>query len=141
MNPEKEGSYMPSSSFNAYSSDTVYSLFGLVSSQANGAKWQVADRPIACPHSIEIERKIGPSGSNANDHVILRARLADSNDETGKISTAVVTLDISIPRDTTAVSSSDVRNLVAEVGSVLRDSSVMEATLSNISNLVSGSDI
>jgi len=102
-----------------YSGATSYT-YTLVSESATGAKWMVADRALCKPQSLELTRKIGPPTSKGNDHVILRLSRSEAGTGTGTpISTAAVTLDISIPRDTTALDADAVNNLLGALASLI----------------------
>lgn len=131
---------MSSSSLAPKYSEANVTTFALVSENAAGAKWLVASRPLANPQSIEVIRKIGNQNSNANDHVILRSVRSETNATTGKVATAVVSVDISIPRDTATVTQLMINRMIGELVSLLNgfSSTELETSRSEIISLLSG---
>jgi len=131
---------MSSSSLTPHYTGSTTKTFSLVSEQGSGAKWIVTGRALALPESIELQRKIGTNGSKANDHVILRLVRAEANSTTNLIATAVVTLDISIPRDTAAVSQDNVNDMLGSLISILNEvtDTTVTASRAKVKSLLSG---
>lgn len=125
-----------------YTGSTV-KTFVLASENASGAKWLVSGRPLANPESIELVRKVGQPGAAGNDHVILRLVKAETNATSLKIATGVVTLDISIPRDTVAVTATMINDMLGALISLLDECSDTTATASRakIIALISGASL
>jgi len=131
---------MSSSALTPHYTGSTTKSFALVSENANGAKWLVASRPLANPETIELIRKIGSSGALANDHVILRLTRAETNSSTSKVATAVVTLDISIPRDAVAVTQDNVNDMLGSMISLLNEvtDTTVTASRAKVKSLLSG---
>jgi len=98
---------------------------------------------LANPESIELVRKVGQPGAAGNDHVILRLVKAETNATSLKIATGVVTLDISIPRDTVAVTATMINDMLGALISLLDECSDTTATASRakIIALISGASL
>jgi len=91
---------MASSSLTLYDQDSGTTVYVLQSTSANTSRWVVAGRSLSKPKWIEISRKISPSGSSANDHVIVRVGQVEASTASPyPLKTYTATLDISIPRD------------------------------------------
>lgn len=132
---------MASSTLTPYYSNSSQTTFSLVSTGVDRTIWKVSGRPLATPYSIEVIRKVGGSGQLANDHVQLRITYTGKNATSGKISSAVISLDISIPRDADAVSATQVVQSIGILSSILDDSTALQATSSNRTVLVEGRDL
>lgn len=115
--------------------------FELVSTSKDSSLYRMAGRSLATPFTLEISRKIGPNGASANDHVIVRIVRVDRNATTQKLATASVTLDVSIPRDTTATAAADVVAMMGTMASLINDCSDLAATTTNRTKLVNGRDL
>jgi len=131
---------MASSSLNPFNGNTNHQLFGLKTSTATGSVWMVSGRNIAQPFELETVRKVNPS-SLSNDHSILRLTRKEANATTGKLATLQVTIDVSIPKDTSILSPTEQKAALAVMGSLLNESTAMEATNANITAIVEGRDI
>jgi len=132
---------MPSSSLVPYQSNSVSMSFTLQSSFASGARWLVTARPLANPYCVELNRKIAPPNSMANDHVILRVSRTDANSVTSKPVTGSATLDISIPRDVGTITLDEMKAVVGLLSSLLNDCTALAATDVNRSTLLNGLDL
>jgi len=132
---------MASSSITPYKTNAATQAFALQSTSASGATFIVTGRSLANPHFIQITRKIGPSNSMANDHVIVRISLTDPNATTLKPVTGSVTLDISIPRDNATVTLAEMTEELGLLASLLNDNTALAATTVNRSALLNGQDL
>jgi len=132
---------MASSSLTPYKNNTQQVTFALQSSSLTGAVYTVASRGLATPFRVSINRKIGPTNSTGNDHVILKVELSDPNSTTGKIATGLATLDISIPRDTSTVTQAEMVEVLGILGSLLNDAAALAATTINRTALLEGRDL
>lgn len=134
---------MSSSSLTPHYTGSTTKTFTLVGESATGAKWLVSGRPLANPESVELIRKIGTNGNQANDHIILRLIKAETNSTTNKVATAVTTLDISIPRDTVTVTATMVNDMLGSLVSLLNELADTTATASRakIISLLSGGSL
>lgn len=131
---------MAKSTLAPYVNSSTQQSFSLVSSGKEGSVWKVASRDLACPYGIEIQRKLTSGNATGNDHVIVRVFRTERNATTGKLATAQVLLDISIPKDTSILTLTEQTKLVCVMASVLNAETAMEATLANITALLSGAD-
>jgi len=129
---------MPTSTLNPYYDATHQGAFSLVTSSDKGALWLTSSRPLACPSSMEIIRKLTPPNSLANDHIIVRLVDTEQNATTAKLATFSATLDISIPKDQSVCTSTVQKIMLAYLASMLNDSAVMGATSVNRTALLEG---
>lgn len=132
---------MSSATLTPYYNATQQETYPLVSENAAGARWALAGRSIAQPKQIEVIRKVTASNAGANDHVVLRFSFTNRNATTYKLSTGAITLDISIPKDTGAVTAANLIEMVKEFGSLLNDSAAVGATSVNATALVEGRNL
>jgi len=132
---------MASSSLTPYYNATQQLTFALVSTSAEKAVWRVAGRSLAEPFELSILRKIGPTGSKANDHVILKVALTERDANTGFPATGSVAVDISIPRNDIAVATASMETLIKAVSSLLNDSTAAAATTVAADKLLGGNDL
>jgi len=132
---------MASSSLVPKKSESTVETFALQNTSAQGATYSVAGRGLALPKQIVIQRKVGPSGSTGNDHVIVRVVHTDANATTGKPVTSLVSLDISIPRDTATITPTEVVESLGILASLLNDSTALAATTVARTALVEGRDL
>jgi len=140
---------MPSSSLVPHNNNsTSTETFVLQSSNGSKTRWVVAGRTLAKPYAVDVERKIAPNNSNANDHVILRCTHTEASTLAPyKLATMSATLDLSIPRDLTGFTSgnlTDASRMLAIISSLVDANSAM--SVENASNtaicaLVSGNDL
>lgn len=131
---------MASATVTLYKSTSGTVEFSLVTTGKEQTTYRVAGRSLATPLSLEITRKIGPSGASANDHVIVKLTQVERNETSQKLATASATLDISIPRDTTAVSTTKVIELLGMMSSMLNEGATIPYAL-NRTALVDGRDV
>jgi len=117
---------MPSSSLTPYKASATQITYGLVGSSPTGAKWLVSGYGLGVPRTLEQTLKVGAPGASGNDHVILRLSQSDENSTTGKIATANLTLDISIPRDSATVTPTEIVELLGILSSLLNDCASVE---------------
>lgn len=117
---------MPSSSLAPYKNATVAITYGAVGSSPVASKWSVSGYGLGTPRTLEQTLKVGAPGATGNDHVILRLSQSDENSTTSKIATANVTLDISIPRDNSTVTTDEIIELLGILASLLNDQAVVE---------------
>lgn len=132
---------MASATLTPYYNNTQQQTFALVSTDKNGSVYRVAGRDLATPRQLEIIRKIGPTGAAGNDHITLKLTHVGKNSTTAKISAGSVTVDISCPRDTAAVSKGDMQAILSIISSLLNESTAMEATSVAITALTEGRDL
>jgi len=133
---------MASSTLDLYYDNTGHYVFNLASQSEKGPKWLYSTaRPISQPLSVEIIRKVGIAAANANDHVLLRYTRTEPNAATGKFATYSVTVDISIPKDQSVLTSTVMTQGLGMVASLLNDSTAMAATAVNRGKLIGGLDI
>jgi len=132
---------MPSSSLTPYYSNAAQVTFNLVSSTEAGAVYIVSGHPLATPYKVEVIRKLTASAAAANDHVILRVSCIGRNATTGKLATASVTTDISIPKDTTVFAESDVVGFLGVMASLLNENAALQSTSVNRTALIEGRDL
>jgi len=125
-----------------YDASTVQA-FALQGSTSSGSKWLVASRALAKPFSFEILRKLAPAGSNVNDHVIVRVTRTEISATTLKPVTGLVSLDISIPRDSVAITPVYMADLIAIMASAINDYAAVQTGASrvNANALLSGIDL
>jgi len=129
---------MPSATLTPYKNNTTQTSYSLVSSSEKGALWLVTGRALSKPAWIEVIRKIGPSSSLANDHLILRIGVTEANASTGKLSTGSVTVDFSTPKDQSVISSATMLDQSGVIASLLNDSVANAATTVTRTALVEG---
>lgn len=132
---------MASSSLTPYKNSTEQETFSLVSTSGSGAKYMVSGRSLANPFVIECQRKLTPATASGNDHVVLRLARTESNATTSKLATCQVLVDVSIPKDTSVLTATVQKELVALAASLLNEATAMEATNANITALVEGRDL
>lgn len=132
---------MASAALSPYYDNASQITYSLVSTSKDSSLYRVSGRSLATPHTLEIIRKIGPNGAAANDHVIVRLTRVERNETTQKLATVSCSLDISIPRDTTAVTNSTVIAQLGALASLLNDSTALAATANNRGALIDGRDL
>jgi len=111
---------MASATLTPYKSSAATQAFALVSTSPEGASWQVAGRSLSQPYTVSINRKIVP-GAAANSHLVIRVGRTDNNATTGKPATASVTLDVSVPKDQSIITTAVLNELLCVIGSLLDD--------------------
>lgn len=131
---------MASSSLNPFVDNTNHQLFALKSTSSDGSTFMVAGRSLGAPFELTFERKVNPN-SLSNDHSIVRLTRKEANASTGKLATMQVTLDVSIPKDVTVITTTEQKKLVAILASLLNESTAMEATSANITAILEGRDL
>jgi len=102
--------------------------------------FMVAGRSLGAPFELEQVRKVN-ANSLSNDHSIVRLTRKEANAATGKLATLQVTLDVSIPKDTTVLTQIEQKKLVSLLVSLLNESTAMEATNANITAIIEGRDL
>lgn len=132
---------MASSSLNPFISSAAQQLFSLVATTSNGCEFRAGGRDISLPYAVIIQRKLSAPTSLSNDHVYLRARRTERNVTTGKLATAQVQLDISIPKDTSILTQTVLKQMISALASLLNEATAMEATTANMTALVEGRDL
>lgn len=132
---------MASSTLNPYKDNTNHVLFSLASTSATGAKYLVSGRSMSLPYICEITRKVTPANSTSNDHVTVRLARSEANATSGKLATAQVTLDISIPKDQSVLTAAVQKEIVSVLASILNEAAAMQATNANITALIEGRDL
>jgi len=132
---------MASASLVPYKTNTTQETFALVSQSAAGATYKVSGRPLATPYQIETQRKLSSGTSTGNDHVGLRISRVEKNATTGKLATLQVLLDVSIPKDTSVLTTATQQEMLAICASILNECTAMEATHSKIDLILSGGDL
>jgi len=131
---------MASSTLNPYVDNTNHQAFVLKSTSESGAVFMVAGRSLGAPFELEQVRKVN-ANSLSNDHSIVRLTRKEANAATGKLATLQVTLDVSIPKDTTVLTQIEQKKLVSLLVSLLNESTAMEATNANITAIIEGRDL
>jgi len=129
---------MPSATLTPYYTNTDQITFALVSSGENKAVYQLAGRSLAAPYEVSIVRKVGQTGQKTNDHVVVTITQTAINTTTGIPATAVVKMDLSIPRDVSILTPSAVARQLGILGSLLNESTALEATTVACTALVNG---
>lgn len=132
---------MASSSISPYRNSANTVVFQLVSTTATGAKYIVSGRDIACPYSIDINRKLTQSSATGNDHVQIRVARVERNATTQKLATCQAVVDISLPKDTSILTAAIQTELLNVMTSVFRDATASAATNANITALIEGRDL
>jgi hypothetical protein len=132
---------MASTSLSPYKNSSTTETFSLVSATENGATYKVSGRALSVPYTIDVRRKFTAAGAAGNDHVTVRVARVEANAETGKLATCQVMLDISIPKDTTVLTTTIQKEIISVLASLLNESTAMEATNANITSLIEGYDI
>lgn len=110
---------MASANILLYHGDTENTNYYLAQTGQDKTIFRVADRSLAAPQTLTIERKIQPSGSKSNDKVIVTLLETEQNATTGALVTGYVKTEISIPRDSTTLSGALMADLCKEMGSLL----------------------
>jgi len=132
---------MSSSTLTLYRDATHSIVYSLASQGKDLVEYRNSNSTLSEPQKITVTKKIGAANSKANDHVVIRAEDTGTNATTGLKSTGSVVIDISIPRDTAAVTSDDVGNLLEYVCSLFQDAGVVADTRVNINKLLAGLDV
>lgn len=130
---------MASTSLNPFVDNTNHQAFVLKTNTSNGAIWMVSGRNLSTPFEIETSRKVNPNALS-NDHSVVRLTRKEANATTGKLATCQITLDVSVPKDTTIITLAEQKKLVAILASMLNEQTAMEATNANITAVVEGRD-
>jgi len=131
---------MASPSISPHHSSSSTTVFGLVSETANGVKWQVAGRSLSAPYTVELNRKIDPNAT-ANDHIVLKVSRTEKNTTTSKSATGSVSVDISVPKDNTILTTAELVKMAEIAASLINDYSASAATTTNATAFIEGSDI
>jgi len=132
---------MATSSLALYKNHTQTETLTLSSVKDNIVTYKVAGRSLALPSLLTIERKIGSAGAKANDHIVVRRQeIQQSTVIPANLVTGSVTLDISIPRDST-FTAARMLELLLETVSLLEDAGATAATAVNATALIAGSDV
>lgn len=136
---------MASSTLTPYNEDSVQTTYALQSTSDRKTRWVVTGRSLARPQLVEIERKLAPNNSSANDHVIVRSSVTEQSTLSPyKPCTFSAVLDISIPRDQTGVTTAIMLKQLSHLCSLLRMGTAMSTTNANNTNLnalISGNDL
>jgi len=132
---------MASATLDLYYTSALHTVFNLASTSPSGARWLLSNREVSLPYELQIMRKLSPSSSLANDHIIVTLREVERNATTSKLCTASVSLDISIPKDTATISKDSVKYLLGYLISALNDATATAATNVNRTALIEGRDI
>lgn len=131
---------MASSTLTLYCTNAVTKVFTLVGVLADGARYMVSGRAIACPFVTEIKRKFNPNGTG-NDHVGIRIARTEQNTTSGKLATCQVLLDISIPKDQSVLTPAVQKEILALLASALNENAAVASTTVNASALIEGRDL
>jgi len=133
---------MASATLSPKSGDTEVTTLSLASNSATGATYLVAGRALNAPKGLEIKRLITRSGQTANDHIQLRFFTTEPNATTGKLATAQVMLDISVPKDLPVIGTAGVQALCAMLASTINNYGNNAADISpTVGSLISGLDL
>jgi hypothetical protein len=139
---------MSSSSLTLYDENSGTSIYTLQSVGPNKTVWIKTGRSLAKPQAVSVERKLTPSGSGANDHVIVSVIQTEASTLAPyKLSTFVAKLDLSIPKDLTGFSggtSADLMKRIANLVSALNGSTALAAANSantGLNAILSGGDL
>lgn len=95
--------------------DTTDIVYTLVGNTNVGAAYRDSSRSLALPRSLDISFQIGAPGAKGNDHVKTVVKDSRLNSTTGEVSTAQVSIDVSLPRDSDVWSDTDSKDLFASV--------------------------
>lgn len=104
-------------------------VFTLAGQSEKGAAYKVADRALNVPKTLDFQFNLGSPGSLGNDKLIVTLRDSVQNADTGKIVSAQVRVEVSVPRDS-AITPTVVSDLLAHITSLFTDA--------RIGNVVSG---
>lgn len=132
---------MASATLSPYKNSTQTQAFVLTSQSSTGALYKASGRELACPYSVEVKRSLTPSGATSNDEVAIIVRRVERNVTTGKLATFVAKLTLSIPKDSSILTSSVNKEVIACLQSLLNEGTATEATLNNIGALLDGRDL
>lgn len=132
---------MASASLSPFNSNAVSVSFSLVSTSATGASYQASGRDLSLPYKVQIDRKIGPSGAAANDHVVMKISRIEKNVTTAKLATGSVQIDISVPRDSAALTKVYIVEMLGIASSLLNDNTALAATSVARTALAEGRDL
>lgn len=132
---------MASASLAPYKSNSATETFTSVGPIEGGYLFKVSGRGLATPYLIEVKRKFTSGSSASNDHTVLRIARTERNTTTGKLATAQVLVDISIPKDTSILTAAVLKEMLAVLSSLLNECTAMEATNAKITALVEGYDL
>jgi len=131
---------MASNSLVLYNNNSTTTTYNLVTTGETKSSWKVDGRPLATPRILEIQRKPTSSSAAGNDHVIIRGAVIERNASTQKLATAQVTIDLSLPKDQSIITSTTIGDLIANAVSLLNEKTAMEATRANINAFIEGRD-
>jgi len=131
---------MPSSTLDLYNTSTAHSVFYLAQTGAGGTVWSLSGRTLSEPCSVSLQKKIAPAGSSANDHVIVRVAEIARNTTTAKLATGSVTMDISVPKDTSIIGNTAMTNLIKWLSGIIQGG-VVSDTVTNVTALLEGRDL
>jgi len=132
---------MASSSLTPKYDNTNSYTFALVSTGIDGATYKVDARDLALPMVVEVKRNLTSSNKAGNDHVVVRMARTERNAASGKLATAQILVDISIPKDTSIITQAEQVKLIGAMASLLNDSSALAATTVARTGLVNGRDL
>jgi len=132
---------MASASITTYKNNTQTYVYTLVSQSADTTVWKIANRTLGEPMTLSLQRKVGPTGSKTNDHIILRSSRTDKNATTGLPATCSITLDVSIPRDNSIITAQAQTDLLQSVASIINEYAANAATQVNAGKIVGATDL
>jgi len=133
---------MASASLSPKSGDTETTTLQLASNSATGAQYLVSGRALNAPKGLEIRRMITKSNQTANDHIVVRLFHTEPNVTTGKLATAQVMLDISVPKDLSVIGTAGVHALCNMLASTINNYGNNAADTSpTVTSLISGMDL
>lgn len=95
-------------------------VYTLVSQTENGAVYRNAARSLGLPQSLRFSTNIGAPGSKGNDRVNITLKNSVQNETTGLVSTGSVSIQLSIPRDST-FSVTDAEDLLVQLQDLFVD--------------------
>jgi len=120
---------MPSSSLSLYDNaqTPVATTYALAGATAMSALWRDTSRVLSLPNTVEMTVKQSPSGSKANDKVIIQLRDVRA-DSTNQLMTGLIRIELSVPKnaDWTEKATED---LLVHVAHLLNDNSLSACAL------------
>jgi len=132
---------MASATLVPYNANGAQTTFTLVSTSEQKSVYRVASLDLATPYSLEIQRKLTPVGAKGNDVVSVKIQRVERNTGTNLLCAGSVKVEISIPKDTVALTKAKSLEMLGVLSSLLNDVSNLAATSVNRTALVEGRDL
>jgi len=111
---------MASSSITVVTKADANVVFTLVGNTSQGASYKDVTRDLSVPRTLDFQYFIGNPGALGNDRMVITFRDSRLDTALGKVVTAQVKVEASVPR-AAAITSTVVEDLLAHVCSLLTD--------------------